>query len=199
MTSEGKFLFVMDPGNFDDVPAKGVAYKATRNGFEKLWETSGWYGWPDEVFLSSDGKTLVRIRREVIGFEESKLGDEFVLFFYRRGKLKAKYRVADLVENVAQGTQRNPWGWGGTFWMKEAEISPSEWHRIETKVEGKSGSVRHPDVFHLSTLEGVQKIYDLRTGELLGEKQPEPKKPGLETPPKIDPFATEEAEPDVKD
>lgn len=189
----------MEPWPADDVPGKGVAYKATRNGFKKLWQTSGWYGWPEELFLSYDGKTLVRIRREVLGSEDPKLKDEVVLFFYRKGKLKKEYRVADLVGNVAEGTRRNPWGPYGTLWMKEAKISQCEWHSIETKVEGTSGGIRYPDVFHLTTLEGVQKIFDLRTGELLGEKQPEPKKPESKEAPKVDPFATEEAEPGAKD
>jgi hypothetical protein len=50
----------MDPGNFADVPGKGVAYKAKRNGVEKFWEVTGWYAPPGDVFLSHDGKTLVR-------------------------------------------------------------------------------------------------------------------------------------------
>ena len=179
VTSEDKFVFVMDPGNFDDIPAKGIAYKATRNGFEKLWETSGWYGKPDELFLSSDGKTLVRIRREVRETEDSKIGDESVLFLYRKGKLKAEYRISDLIENITEDTRKNPFGPWGTLWMEKAGISPSEWHRVETKVEGKSGIVHHPDVFQLSTLEGTQMIFDLKSGNLLGEKKLEIRKPEL--------------------
>jgi len=190
VTSEDMFVFVMDPGNFADIPARGIAYKATQNGFEKLWETSGWYGKPGELFLSACGKTLVRIRREVIKTENTKIGDEPVLFFYRNGKLKAEYRISDLIENITEGTQRNPFGPWGTLWMEKAVISPSELHRVETKVEGKSAVVQHPDVFHLSTLEGSQMIFDLKSGNPLGEKRLEIRQPEFNETPDGDPFAT---------
>lgn len=193
VTSKDKFIFVMDPGNFSDVPAKGVAYKAKRNGFEKFWEISGWYGSPGELFLSHDGKTLVRIRSLVFSPTSVLSGEEKILFFYRRGKLKRSYSANELIQDLKDGTRPHlveP----GQLWVEGAKIAPSESYRIETNPEGSPVSVRHPDVFHLTTLEGVHFIFNLKNGELLARRVRKKKeeKPDKAEEVNHDPFADPE-------
>jgi hypothetical protein len=110
-------VFVMDPGDFREIPPKGIAYLPERDGFRKLWEVEGWYSRRSQIFLP-DGSTLVRVRTE-IGFDlfntspkSMKTGDEEVLFLYVDGELKRSYKLKDLVADVNKGVQMNPRGMG---------------------------------------------------------------------------------------
>jgi len=167
VTSEDKFFFVMDPGNMDDVSEKGIAYKAKRNGVEKLWEVSGWYAFPGDVFLSQDGKTLVRIISNFYYEQnEATLSNKEVLFFYRKGKLKRTYTVKELIKNLKKGIPISSFN-GTQYWVKDSKIAPSDWYSIETHPKDGSGMSTTPDVFQLTTIEGTHYLFDLKNGDLI--------------------------------
>jgi hypothetical protein len=194
VTSGDKFFFVMDPGNFSDVPGKGVAYRAKRNTVEKLWEVTGWYAPPGDVILSDDGKTLVRVVGGVPYLkDEAMLPHEEVLFFYRKGKLKKTYKVSELIKDLKEGMRPHVFE-PKRYWVKETKIAPSEWYRIETNPEGATGMVQHPDVFQLTTIEGAHFIFDLKNGNLLAKGILKKEEPERAEEGDVDPFADEEPE-----
>ena len=199
VTSGDKFFFVMDPGNFSDVPGKGVAYRAKRDAVEKLWEVTGWYAPPGDVTLSSDGKTLVRVVGGVPYLEdEAKLPNEEVLFFYRKGKLKKTYKVSELIKDLKEGMRPNIFE-PKRYWVRETKIAPSEWYRIETNPEGATGMVQHPDVFQLTTIEGAHFIFDLKSGNLLAKGILKKEEPEREEAVYVDPFTGKELDAEHKD
>ena len=157
----------MDPGNGDDVLEKGIAYKAKRNGVEKLWKVSGWYAFPGDVFLSQDGKTLVRIISNFFHEpNETTSSNKEVLFFYRKGKLKRTYKVKELIKNLKKGIPISSFNVTQN-WVKDSKIAPSDWYSIETHPKGGIGTITPPDVFQLTTIEGIHYIFDLKNGELI--------------------------------
>lgn len=83
---------------------QGIAYRVKENGdFERLWRINGWYAFPGSVFLSQNGRYLVRIREIGNNFKRpADLGRRIVLTFYRDGKMLRAYRCSDLVNNPAQ-------------------------------------------------------------------------------------------------
>ena len=146
-------IFVMDPGDFESIHAKGVAYLPERDGFKKLWEVEGWYSRPNEIFLP-DGMTLVRVRTEIVSAAPSKpveLGNEEILFLYVKGDLKRSYKLKDLVPDVINGTRMNPIGMG-LLWMKKAEVAANE------------------HGFEVTFLDGTTCVMDLQDGDLLSKK-----------------------------
>ncbi len=186
----------MDPGNFSDVPGKGVAYRAKRDGVEKLWEVTGWYAPPGDVTLSSDGKTLVRVVSGVLyQGDEAKLPNEEVLFFYRKGKLQKTYKVSELIEDVKKGMRVGMF-LPDRYWVSETKIAPSDWYRIETSPDGAAGMVQHPEVFQLTTLEGAHFIFDLKNGDLLAKGILKKEEPAKAEEVAADPFS--EDEPDAE-
>ena len=183
VTSEGNFLFVMLPErgiqNGDDwvitAPAGGTVYKIKENGnFKRMWTVRGWYAPPREILLSSDGRTLVRIREGSIDFDgtiDNEISQE-VVTIYRKGNLIAGYTAKDLIGNKTNGIR---FDWGGTYWVdrtpgNEPRIAPSPWYSVEIATKGESTVTTHPPVLQLTTLGGTIFLFDLKTGQILTKK-----------------------------
>jgi hypothetical protein len=197
VASGDKFVFVMEPGNFDDVPARGIAYKATRDGFEKMWSLEGWYEFPGDVLLSSDGKTVARIRERFLMQDGSFSDDESkeVVTIFRRGKRVAGYTAQDLIKDLKNGIRFD--GFSGMRWVDRRDgfhprIAPSEWHHVDTVTKGEVTISSHPDVLQLTTLEGTAFLFELKSGSILSRREIKEEKPADE-----DPFKTAQAEQDA--
>ncbi|MGJ8656797.1 MAG: hypothetical protein ACSHX6_10135 [Akkermansiaceae bacterium] len=182
VASGDKFVFVMEPGNFDDVPAKGIAYKATRNSFQKMWSLEGWYEFPGDVLLSADGKTVVRIRERFLMQDGSFSDDESKEFLtiFRRGKRVAGYTAEDLIKDLKDGIRFD--GFSGMKWVDRRDgfqprVAPSEWHHVDTVTKGEVTISSHPDVLQLTTLEGMAFLFDLKSGSILSRRVLNEEKP----------------------
>lgn len=194
VTSGEKFFFVMDPGNFADVPGKGVAYRAKRDGVEKLWEVTGWYAPPGSVLLSPDGNTLVRIRGHFFPMRGKEVRGEELVFIYHRGKLQHSYKAEELITNLEEGIQTNPFTLG-FIWLdhtgeRNPRIAPTEWHYVDTVTKGEVMISSRPDMMQLTTLEGTSLLFDLKSGWMFSRRVIKEEKPvELED---LDPFATDD-------
>jgi hypothetical protein len=194
VASGDKFVLVMDPGNFDDVPAKGIAYKATRDGFQKMWSLEGWYEFPGDVLLSSNGKTVARIRERFLLPDASFSDDESkeVLTIFRKGKRVAGYIAQDLIKDLKEGIRFD--GFSGMKWVDRRDgfnprIAPSELHHVDTITKGSVTTLSHPDVLQFTTLEGTTFLVDLKNGSILSRRTIKEEKP--EESEEVDPFAAE--------
>lgn len=185
---------VMDPGNFDDVPAKGIAYKATRDGFQKMWSLEGWYEFPGDVLLSSDGKTVARIRERFLmqdgSFTDNKSKE--VLTIFRRGKRVAGYTAQDLIRDLKDGIRFD--GFSGMKWVDRRDgflprIASSDRHHVDTVTKGEVTISGHPDVLQLTTLEGTAFLFDLKNGSILSRRAIKEEKPDKVQD--VDPFAVD--------
>ena len=80
-------LFVMTPakGEGKDDMDKGRCYRVTSDGkFEEAWTTSGWWSFPSDMFLSPDGKGLIRfidVKRVTDANGKLLIGDMPLLLF----------------------------------------------------------------------------------------------------------------------
>ena len=195
VASGDKFVFVMEPGNFDDVPAKGIAYKATRDGFEKMWSLEGWYEFPGDVLLSSDGKTVVRIRERFLLQDGSFTDDESkeIVTIFRSGKRVAGYTAQDLINDLKDGIRFD--GFSGMKWVDRRDgfhprIDPSELHHVDTVTKGEVTISSHPYVLQITTLEGTAFLFDLKSGSILSRRAIKDEK-SVE-PDDLDPFAADD-------
>jgi len=178
VSSGGRYVFVMVAGKIENrgdkwvqtEPPNGSVFKATREGkFEKLWSVEGWFGYPDQVFLSSAYKTLVRIREDLLkpdgtfrDYEES----DHCLCFYRKGKLIKSYTIKDLVTDLKTGLLDRGDG-SGPKWVDFAdERAPKIVPYWKAHLDEATGDL-HPMVFQLTTLEGQTFIFDLEAGRIL--------------------------------
>jgi len=69
----------------DGKVSAGVCYKVDENAkLTKAWETNGFYAWPGELRLTTDGEFLVRIKKIPL----TELNPKSILFeIYQNGKL----------------------------------------------------------------------------------------------------------------
>ena len=157
-------------------PPKAIVYKVSESGEpEKDWQVEGWYEFPHNLYLSYDGKTIVRVR-DLYVHEDGSYGDEssdqdLIAFYQRSGKV-AGYSAAELFTDLKKGIQ-----WDGgmasplyKWFHREGDKRPSlNFH--QTPELAKLG-VRHtshtfpPQYFELHTLE-YRYRFDLGTGAVL--------------------------------
>lgn len=77
---------------------QGACYEAKGAGqIDLLWKTQGWFGYPEDLFLTHNGKTLVYVPKP-FALTEKPPEDMEVIRFYHEGKLQRTYRVRDLIK-----------------------------------------------------------------------------------------------------
>jgi hypothetical protein len=191
VVANGEYFFVMFTAEYEEKDGKiveskppiGTAFRVTDDGsFKKLWSVSGWYSFPENVFISSDGKTLVRVREEYLRkdgtiFEDKESGA--LVSIYRNGKGIAEYKAKELMTDLKKGLRYD--GWGGYDWVDRKtlppKIGPSELHYIDEITVGETTVSHHPEVFQVVTFEGFLILFDLKSGRML-TRQRMPKKDG---------------------
>jgi hypothetical protein len=167
--ARGEFLVVIDPYR---EPDQVTAYQVTDDGFKQIWQSNGWYGYPDEIFLAPDGMSIVRIEKLPYPLDGKKVEDHSVLFLYFKGKLVKEYRLSELVLDLGSIQEAN---WG-SLWMGEAEIVESFWHNIDTDRKDEEAdeetfrSYNHY-VFRLKTLEKAELFFDILDGNRIEKKK----------------------------
>lgn len=175
-------------------PSQGTVYQATSDGFKQLWQSKGWFGYPNEIFLAPDGMSLVRITRFPNTLDGKKLEDQPVLFLYFKGKLVKDYKLSELVREM--GSIQD--GSFGSPWMDEAEIVQSSWHDVDTDRKDEEPdeqtfrSYNHY-VFRLKTLEKTELFFDLLDGKRIERKKIVNTKESKEG--SGDPFGNQKSEP----
>lgn len=153
----------------DHSPSLGTAYQATANGFKRLWQSKGWYGYPDELFLAPDGMSLVRIARFPDTLNGKKIENQTVLFIYFKGSLVRDYKLSDVVRDIGGIEDLGSSGGFGSRWIDQAGIVQSDWHDIDTdRKDGKPDertlrSYNH-FAFRLKTLDESELFFDLLDG-----------------------------------
>ncbi|MHC4757450.1 MAG: hypothetical protein ACYTE8_02225 [Planctomycetota bacterium] len=150
-SQQGRFFFKMVPAKSTrtgyrqgvEGEAFGVAYSVEKNGsFKERWKTSGWYS--RTVFLSNDGKYLVRIERFGLGQEPTK--DCLAIAFYNKGKLLKEYTTSDLVKD-------------------KSKVIKTVSHYMWLARENGILRLDSQNVFHLKTIDGIIYQFDVTTGE----------------------------------
>jgi hypothetical protein len=85
----------------EDLPS-GRCYRITPKGeFELSWTTSGWWSFPSEVFLSPDGKGLVRVldvKRAADADGKLMIDDKPLIRFYQDGRPVKEVAVKDVAD-----------------------------------------------------------------------------------------------------
>ena len=161
MSANRQCIFTMLPPKWKDtggskskiaVQPFGAAYQLRENGeLAKLWAVKGWYDF--EVFLSNDGRFLVRIGDWPEGDKPSK--DHLAVAFYDSGKFLKSYSTADLVKDpskVFPSISHYRW-----MWRSDETGTP------ELASESKT--------FSLTTTDGHEYEFDLETGSIKLEKK----------------------------
>jgi hypothetical protein len=101
-SANGRYVFKMVPSreeafvHEESPPGAGIAYRVNADGeLTEIWKTSGWYS--RDIFLGSDGATLVRLGASMSGDGPSR--DHVGVAFYREGKLLKSYSTAELIKD----------------------------------------------------------------------------------------------------
>ena len=169
-SSFGDYLFVMAcRGKGDDLP-HGTAYRVGGDGrLEQIWHVNGWFEFRRNVYLSKDGKFLVRITEpKELGQREKTvdLQNAIVLQFYSNGKVIKTYKFSDIVSEMAKGVGIGLYG--ETFVTRISgrypRISQSS---FVDEVEIHEAS--NTEVFMLETIEGNIFAFNVQTGEKLAK------------------------------
>jgi len=140
-----------------DREAFGAAYRIDDDGnFTELWKTSGWYSF--EVFLSADGKYLVRMGSFGVGKQPEK--KDLGIAFYKNGKLLKAYSTADLVKDnrkVVQTASHYMWLARDNYEKPDPDAKLTlEWE----------------NVFRLKTIDGIAYQFDATTGQIKEARRP---------------------------
>ena len=105
-------FFVMHPPLANRL-GHGVAYEVkTDENIKALWRVTGWYSDSDRVFISRNGRYLVRLMPLPEYLPENRrpeLSEEFVIAFYADGKLIKKHRCKEFVQNMTDGVKHYPY------------------------------------------------------------------------------------------
>lgn len=183
VSTGGNFFLIVSPEGYDIVDeelrdrgtSKVTVYKITTTGEpEKVWGVEGWYEYPHFIYLSDDGKTIVRVRELFLhedGSYGAKIDDQDVISIYREGGKIAGYKATDLITDLNKGIQ-----WGGHHhrWLqREGEKEPAiRWH-MKTEYNQNLDvniSTAGYQYFDIQTLEGINYHFDLETGGILERK-----------------------------
>ena len=146
----GDTYFTMLPNEDAYGSGHGTAYRLGRDGsVSELWHVDGWYAF--SVFISNDGKYLVRMGNWAVGSEPSE--EDLAVAFYENGSELRRYSTADLIE-------------------KKESVSRSNSHYIWQTSEHEFPRLEYTNLFYLKTIEGRVLEFDVSTGELLDAKSP---------------------------
>lgn len=175
VVSNGEFFVVLDP---DKKPDLATAFQVTDDGFKHLWQSKGWFGYDNEIFLAPDGMSLVRIERIPNDLNGKKITEQPVLFFYYKGILVKEYKLSELVSDMSSLEDIGRYGGFGSLWMDKAEIVQSDGHDINTdrkdeKPDEQTRRSYNHFTFRLKTLEKSVLFFDLLDGKRITRKQTE--------------------------
>jgi hypothetical protein len=156
-SDEGAIVFAMLPPLLDDKTGRakreghGIAYRMDAKGaFQMLYRTEGWYA--DEIFLSRDGRYLVRMGPWARGRAPAK--DHLAVAFYRDGKLLKQYSTAELVKDASK---------------VRASVSHYFWRADEAEGSEAGGAPKlwHGDLlFTLTTIDRIEYAFRLTDGSI---------------------------------
>lgn len=159
VSPDGKYVFVMlspSESRFAEKD-KTLRKKYRSSGLYKndksstpLWKID-WYSAKQDIYLSSDGKHLVRMgfwtgRRDDEGLEKGEPAvKQLAVAFYNEGKLLKAYTIEDLIE-------------------KSNKIPPSvSYFRWKKEVSFDDATSQ----LSILTVEGKRYVFDVRSGEIL--------------------------------
>lgn len=155
----GNTYFVMTPKNSEyendklisEIPAFGKAFKLNSDGeSELLWETSGWYAYKSHMYLSNEGKFLVRIGHWAVASNPQ--DQKLAVAFYDKGIEIKRYSIKDLVKGQPQ-KRPNPL---------------NVMYDTQNFIHWEHGQPRlNSDEFEIKTIDGVMHTFDIKTGELI--------------------------------
>jgi hypothetical protein len=136
----------------------GVAYSVERDGkFRKLWRVKGWAA--PCVFISDNGRFLVRIGGEGDEIGEQPCKEDIALTFFRDGIIQKQYSTADLVKDV----KHVPKSVSHYFWIYS--FTPEFLRQAGLPCDAPS--LDSSNVFHLMTVDGIQYEFDATTCKIL--------------------------------
>ncbi len=165
----GTSFFKMVPG-VAQRPASGAAYTVLGDGsFKEIWQVSGWYA--REVFISDDGRTLVRVMPLHPGRTPTK--SDLALAFYRDGELVREYHTAELVKDA----QQTKFGREGYNWLAPAWVTVTDSRRPDgtSRVEHDTEAEPQLDaagIFRVKTIDRIVYHFEAATGKLVKRKMP---------------------------
>jgi hypothetical protein len=158
--TEGHVAFAMLPPERDAKTGlfkpggRGIAYALQKDGsLKELYRTEGWYAF--EVFLSPDGKYLVRLGE---WHRRAPAKDHLGVAFYRDGKLIKQYMVLDLLKDPTKA---------------RATVSHYFWRPDEGGDGPKPELADWDSSFSLQTVDGWEYVFDLKTGAIKRESRVE--------------------------
>jgi hypothetical protein len=126
----------------------GTLYQVTNDNSDvPLWHTSGWYSF--RVFLSSDGKYLVRLGNWPSGRNPNK--EHVAIAFYENGKLLKSYGTKDLIANES---------------LVRSSVSHYEFMK-----NGPYLQISYDRTFTLITIDNLEYVFNIKTGEIENKTQ----------------------------
>jgi hypothetical protein len=138
--------------------AWGVAYELGEDGeFVELWRAEGWYA--SEVFLSDDGRYLVRLG---VWPETNEEFTDVAVAFYDRGKLLKSYDVRDLIKRphlIEHSVSHYRWRPEKQTVPNGITRDPTEWYF--------GNDYRQGEYFHLVMIDKTAYRFDLTTGNII--------------------------------
>lgn len=173
VVARGEFFVVIDPYR---EPERVTAYQVTDDGLKQLWQSKGWFGYPDEIFLAPGGKSLVRVQSVPNTLNGKKIESQSVVFTYYEGKLVKEYKLSELVREMNSLQDLGSFGGIGSLWMNEAEIVQSDRYDIDTdrkdeKPDEQTLRSYNHFAFRLNTLGGAELFFDLLDGKCIARRE----------------------------
>lgn len=167
-SSQGNHFFKMvaQKKHFDgkkfviDREAYGVCYKVNKEGdLKEVWKTKGWYS--SEVFLSNDGKYLVRMGPWNRGHKPN--ANDLAVAFYKDGVQIKKYATTELVKNLKSIVH-----WVSHYsWLARAKSDELKSNQLkETKLR-----LDYKGIFHLMTTDKIKYQFLVKTGEIKSQNK----------------------------
>jgi hypothetical protein len=96
--SSSRFFVVMDGKE-----SVATCYRAEKPGIVKqVWETRGWYSYHRDLFLSRNGRSLVRVLEIFAEKDPIEYANQIAIEIYVDGNISNRYRVKDLVNLSAE-------------------------------------------------------------------------------------------------
>ncbi|MDB6139234.1 MAG: hypothetical protein JWO94_2306 [Verrucomicrobiaceae bacterium] len=169
----GRFFFKMVGGlpnghaspQPDGGSGHGESFEVLEDGaLKQLWAVTGWYA--RELFLSDDGRTLVRLESLHPGRTVSK--SDLAVVFYRDGVMVREYHTADLVRQP----DRVRYHASGYVWLAPLWVPVAD----STKADGISKVARDPEatpvldsagMFRIKTIDRIVYQFEASTGKLV--------------------------------
>ncbi|MEZ5537435.1 MAG: hypothetical protein R3F02_17670 [Thiolinea sp.] len=138
-----------------ETPAFGKAYRLSSEGDpELLWETSGWYAYKHDLYLSRDGQFLVRIGHFATAY--TPYDQDLGVAFYDNGLEINRYSIKELVKSRPLP---NPTGEAPGFFLS----NPGNF----VLWEGGLPRINYYDEFEIKTIDGMLHTFNITTGELI--------------------------------